>query len=48
MKKKITYTVVALGGGGGSLLVLKRGVMLAALEVDGAHKRPQSGVFKMD
>lgn len=44
-EKKKTYTVVALGGGG-ALLVLKRGVMLAALEVDGAHKRPQMGCLK--
>lgn len=29
------------------LVVLKR-VMLAALEVDGAHKRPLSGVFSVD
>lgn len=46
-KKKKTYTVVALGGGGGAVSA-KKGVMLAAVEVDGAPKRPQSGVFKVD
>lgn len=47
MEKKNLYSS-CFRGRGCSLLVLKRGVMLAALEVDGAHKGPQSGVFKMD
>lgn len=43
--KKKNYTVVCLGVGEGAVSAY-RGEMLATVEVDGAHKRPQSWVFK--